>query len=261
MDDQSREDTGLLSIFQIEHASTIYDAAVVMPLTGPFFSGSFYAYIPAGEATSSNYYVNDDTTVGDQYCSAIGNDANDGLTPATPKRSVQIIIDRYTLKAGDTVWIDAGTYALTNDVQLTQLDHGTDGNPIRFVGVIAPNGEPATIFDRGSNGGACFTLNTGVRFIQLENLWLKRGANGINFDGSWDYGDEGLILEGVRISGTSGDAISLYEAGGVALRHCSPMAIRGGSRREYRSQRCGASPVCHRRADRSNLRWPLLQRF
>jgi hypothetical protein len=93
VDDHSREDVGLLSTFQIEHNGTNYDAAVVMPLTGPFFGGSFYAYLPAGEAASSNYYVNDGSAAGDQYCTAAGDDANDGLTPATPKHSIQAIID------------------------------------------------------------------------------------------------------------------------------------------------------------------------
>ena len=220
VDDNWFEDVGVLSIFQIEHNGTNYDASVVMPLTGPFFYGSFYAYLPAGEPASTNYYVNDDSLAGDQYCTAVGDDANDGLTPGAPKRSVQAIIDRYTLKAGDTVWIDAGLYALTNDVLLTQLDRGDSNSPIRFVGVLASNGELATVFDRGANGGACFNLNTGARFIQLESFWLRGGENGVTFDGWLDEGIDGLTIKNTRISNTAGDAVYLDEVVGVDLVNC-----------------------------------------
>ena len=220
VDDHSTEDVGLLSIFQIEDNGSNYDAEVVMPLTGPFFTGSFYAYLPAGEAASTNYYVNDDSLAGDEYCTAIGDDAHDGLTPATPKRSVQAIIDTYALQPGNVVYVDAGTYDLTNDIRITQLDHGTNGNPVRFMGVIASNGEPATIINRGTNGGNAFLITDGADYIQLENLWLQGGSHGIYFDGSWNDGMYGLSLKRVRISNTSSDACFLYDAEGVSLENC-----------------------------------------
>ena len=208
VDDHYVEYVGVLTIFQIEHNGSTFDAAVVMPLTGPYFSGSLYAYLPAGEAASTNYYVNDDSLAGDEYCTAIGNDANDGLTPATPKRSVQAVIDTYALQPGNVVYVDAGTYNLTNDIRITQLDHGTNGNPVRFVGAIAPNGEPATIINRGTNGGNAFLITDGAAYIQLENLWLQGGGHGVYFDGSWNDGMYGLALKQVRISNTSSDAAS-----------------------------------------------------
>jgi parallel beta-helix repeat protein len=220
IDDHHQEDTAWLGAFQLEHNGTVYDAANVLPLNGPFFSGSLYAYLPSGASTIANYYLNDGSVTGDQYCTATGDDSNDGLSPATPKRSIQSIIDNYTLKAGDTVWIDAGQYSLTNDIHLTQLDRGTSSASLRFVGVLGPNGEPASVIDRGTNGGAGFALNTGVRFIQLENLWIKGGNNGVAFEGSWDYGTDGLIINNTRISNTGGDAIWLYEAAGVQVSNC-----------------------------------------
>ena len=212
VDDHYVEYVGVLTIFQIEHNGSTFDAAVVMPLTGPYFPGSLYAYLPAGEAASTNYYVNDDSLAGDEYCTAIGNDANDGLTPATPKRSVQAVIDTYALQPGNVVYVDAGTYNLTNDIRITQLDHGTNGNPVRFVGAIAPNGEPATIINRVTNGGNAFLITDGAAYIQLENLWLQGGGHGVDFYGSWNDGMYGLALKQVRISNTSSDACFLYDA-------------------------------------------------
>ncbi len=58
------------------------------------------------------YYVNDPSTVHDEWATAPGNDLNNGLTPATPKASVQAILQTYDLNAGDRVRIDTGTYNL-----------------------------------------------------------------------------------------------------------------------------------------------------
>ena len=219
IEDHSTGDVGDLTAFDIQSGGASQSAQVVMPLIGPFFGGVLYAYIPAGEAASNDYYVNDDTVQGDVYCAAPGNDANDGLTPDTPKRTVQAIIDRYTLKAGDIVWIDAGVYNIASDIILTQLDRGTSGNPVRFVGAIGANGETATVFDRGGTSGCCFQLNGGAKGIQLENMVLSHGANGVYYDGSWAYGGDHLTLENVRITGSASYACSLYEAEDVRLDH------------------------------------------
>ena len=58
----------------------------------------------------SNYYVNDGSTVNDVYTTAIGSDANDGLTPATPKASIRGILEGYDLEFGDTIFVDTGYY-------------------------------------------------------------------------------------------------------------------------------------------------------
>ena len=39
--------------------------------------------------TGTTFYVNDSSTTNDVYCTAVGSDANDGLTPATPMANRQ----------------------------------------------------------------------------------------------------------------------------------------------------------------------------
>ncbi|NLE54588.1 MAG: C1 family peptidase, partial [Lentisphaerae bacterium] len=74
--------------FEIESGGTTADAAPMLPLEGNFFAYTHYFDVPCGEAASANYYVNDDyDPATDIYCTAPGDDANDGLTPATPKRT------------------------------------------------------------------------------------------------------------------------------------------------------------------------------
>ena len=56
----------------------------------------------------ANWYVNDGSTTGDVFCSAVGNNANNGSSTSTPKRSLK---NAYALAAsGDVIYIDAGTY-------------------------------------------------------------------------------------------------------------------------------------------------------
>jgi len=73
--------------------------------------------------TVTVYYVNDSDLTNDAWATAVGNDANDGLTPATPKATVQAILAAYDLGPGDVVRIDTGSYLLTT---ITADDGGSD---------------------------------------------------------------------------------------------------------------------------------------
>jgi len=70
-------------------------------------------------------YVNDGLTTGDVYCSAAGNNANNGLTPATPKLTLGGATGALSIAAatGDVIYIDTGTSSedsilITKSVQI-----------------------------------------------------------------------------------------------------------------------------------------------
>ena len=46
------------------------------------------------------YYVNDATVESGDWTTAAGNDANDGLSPATPKASIRAMLEAYDLGPG-----------------------------------------------------------------------------------------------------------------------------------------------------------------
>ena len=71
------------------------------------------------------YYVNDGSITNDEWCTQPGDDANDGLTPATPKATIQAIIDAYALGPGDTVYVDTGVYNLSSDILIGSQVKGT----------------------------------------------------------------------------------------------------------------------------------------
>jgi parallel beta-helix repeat protein len=229
VNDAVRDDMATLHRFEIEVNGNAQNGNVVMPIIGPFFPGVISAFIPAGEAASTEYYVNDDSTAGNVYCSAPGDDANDGLTPATPKRTVESVIERYTLQAGNTVYIDTGYYELSGDIVVNHLDRGEAGNPICLKGALGTKGEPLTRYHRLGTTGNCFALHGNPLHVQLENMSLTGGASGVSMDGSWRYGVDGLTLDTLRISGVSGSAVTLFEAQGVTMRRCAIWGYGGAS--------------------------------
>ena len=70
------------------------------------------------------YYVNDGAVAPGDLTTAPGNDANNGLTPATPKASIQSVLSSYTLNPGDIINVDTGTYSVNSNILLTAADNG-----------------------------------------------------------------------------------------------------------------------------------------
>ncbi|MCX6180344.1 MAG: hypothetical protein NT150_00255 [Bacteroidetes bacterium] len=62
-------------------------------------------------AFATPYYVNDGTYSGERWCTAVGNDANNGTDPSTPKLTLLSVLTTYDLGAGDIVYIDNGSYS------------------------------------------------------------------------------------------------------------------------------------------------------
>lgn len=123
----------------------------------------------------TTYYMNDNNTTGDFYCTAAGNNANDGLTPSTPKLTLAAV---YALaSAGDTILIDTGTYDGSTNRFL-------DTNPINKIGLqIIGAGEDLTIFTR--------TSGTNIR-------WLTLAANDIKISRmtvtNFNAGSDGIAI-------------------------------------------------------------------
>ncbi len=98
-------------------------------------------------ASGSNYFVNDGSTSGDLFCSAVGNAGNSGTTSGSPKVTLTDVWNTYgpsgtnILVAGDTVFVDAGTYFQTDrDLYFT------------VAIVISGAGMERTTFDNGQDG-------------------------------------------------------------------------------------------------------------
>lgn len=118
---------------------------------------------------ATNYYVNDNSTSSDIYCSAVGNDANNGTSGATPKATVGSVLSTYALAAGDIVYIDTGNY--TESVTITSADGvGAVNNPVLFRG----NPAMTTVFS-GTNSR--FIIQASCSYITLAYLTLTTTDN------------------------------------------------------------------------------------
>ena len=94
----------------------------------------------------NNLYVNDGVNTGNFYTTAIGDDSNPGV-PAAPFRTIGKAIT-VAQNAGDTVWVDPGTYAenlvVNKEITFKGRQAGQDITPRfgAFVGLKAdPNAE------------------------------------------------------------------------------------------------------------------------
>src|SRR5207248_7616546 len=61
------------------------------------------------DSSGVDYYINDGSTTGDVFTTAIGVDTNSGKTPAKPMRTLAALLGAYDLGPGDVIHIDTGT--------------------------------------------------------------------------------------------------------------------------------------------------------
>jgi hypothetical protein len=112
--------------------------------TIPTTFGEAVGTILGPPGSGNTYYINGPSIVGDIYCTAPGNNANSGTSPSTPMASLNALTTKYQLQAGDTVYIDTGTYNLVRNVVLSLANSG-----VRIVGAgerqVAPSLNPSTI--------------------------------------------------------------------------------------------------------------------
>jgi len=130
-------------------------------------SDEFFQIATAGK----DYYVNDASTIGDVFVTAIGNNANDGRSPDAPMASLLAVLQTYggSFAAGDVIHVDTGNYAVGTNMVL--------GTNVSGITIQGPSTGPGAVFDRGSSssGTQNFTMN-GADDVIIDHLTLK-GAN------------------------------------------------------------------------------------
>ena len=134
------------------------------------------------------YYVNDGTVLPGDYTTAPGDDANDGLTPATPKASIAAVLASYHLNPGDTILVDEGTYDLSSTIVLDAADSG-----IVIQGFYDP-GDPSrvTLINRGNSSSSAYAFDfEGATNVTLEDLSITGGYYGVNVSNS-----NGVVVTG-----------------------------------------------------------------
>lgn len=150
--------------------------------------------------TATTFYLNDNSTTNDVYCAAVGSDANDGLTPATPMGTLKRLVATYRLMPGDTVRIDTGVWTL--DANLILTDSGAPGQLIRFIGSTNSLGSVFNRNDTSREGIYAITLKTN-HYVRLENLKVTGGWHGLVASGSETVHSQGIEIIGCEAYGNS----------------------------------------------------------
>ena len=83
-------------------------------------------------ADTNVFYVNDTALTGDQFTTAVGNNANSGTTPDDPVRSIYTLIHSYDLGPGDVIRVDTGSYHVPINIRIAAEDAG--------VTIVGPTG-------------------------------------------------------------------------------------------------------------------------
>ena len=129
------------------------------------------------------YYINGSAT-GGQYTTAAGSDSNNGESSATPMATLGALLAKYTLDPGDIVYVDAGTYNLTQNIVFPAADSGTGGLPSQTITIQGPTqaGLTATFNRQGTSGGFYDFEFNGASNVTLANLTITGGATGVQLD-------------------------------------------------------------------------------
>ncbi len=117
------------------------------------------------------FYVNDGSITGDEFTTAIGDDANLGTSPDSPMSTLSALIAAYQPSAGDIIYVDVGNYDLDKNIVLTAQNSG-----LRIQG---PNNGSALLNRANTSSGSY-----AIELINADNLTLDRisitgGYNGL----------------------------------------------------------------------------------
>ena len=131
-------------------------------------------------ASAVNYYVNDISTAGDVWCTAIGSVTNSGTSSNAPALHIQDILDDYVVAPGDTIYVDTGLYQLSANITVTSADSGSSTG-----GVVTIKGAGAgTVLDRGNQSGNAYGIHlNGAEYVVIEDLCCTNAAQGLRIEG------------------------------------------------------------------------------
>ena len=148
-----------------------------------------------------NYYVNDGSRTGDEFTTAVGDNANNGKTPGTPMSSLAALLRAYDLDAGDVVYVDTGIYSLASSIDIRADDSG-----VTIRGPSLPG--HAAVLDRGNTSvGAA-----GIRFVDASGVTLEALTVTGAYDGIGDsslVGSTGNTLRDLEVYGNRRSGILL----------------------------------------------------
>jgi Ca2+-binding RTX toxin-like protein len=165
------------------------------------------------------YYVNASSTAGGQYSSEAGNDGNSGESANAPVADLGALFAKgYTFSPGAIIYIDAGTYDLTQNIVLTAAYSG-----VTFQGSTTG----ATTFNRQNASGSGFYdfEVDGASGVTFDNLTLTGAQIGLSLDSG--SGSTGVTVSDAVFSGDASDVFVGTGDSGFSILHSTIGAPTG----------------------------------
>lgn len=135
------------------------------------------------DSIATSYYVDDGSNAGDTWTgTAVGNDANDGLSTTTPKATIASVLSTYALVGGDVIYVDVGSYTETA-INIGTADDGAGGSYVTIQGA----GTSSTIFTTAATAHTFSFSTANVQYIKIMDLKVTKSSisyNAVNFSAS-----------------------------------------------------------------------------
>ncbi|MCA9061773.1 MAG: right-handed parallel beta-helix repeat-containing protein, partial [Planctomycetaceae bacterium] len=128
--------------------------------------------------TRTHFYINDELTSEDVFCTADGDNRNSGKSPDQPMADLTALLAAYDLDPGDVIHVDDGTYFTLRNIVIEASDSG-----VRIEGPGAAVGaSPASeaVFDRGNTAPGSYVFEfSGADEVTLDHLTITGSSTGV----------------------------------------------------------------------------------
>jgi hypothetical protein len=151
----------------------------------------FMVFVSLVGMAQNTWYVNDNSTSGDVYCTAVGNNTTNAAND--PSKPSLTLSDALTAAAnGDTIYVDAGTWQVLDSTINKGVTIIGAGNGKTIYDAGAPQGNFATIaannvkisnvqfrsYESGlSNTSSIITVNSNITGIVISNIVINLNGN------------------------------------------------------------------------------------
>ncbi len=147
------------------------------------------------------------------YVRKTGNDAADGLTPATAWETISQAA--MTLGTGDWVYVGAGVY----DEQLLPAGDGTAVDLIRFIADTdgSKTGDAGTVEITDTSGTLSVVEVLGADYVEVKGFLITEGDITVQ----WNNSAGGRLTNCELIGGTTGRGVRTFGTADLTIRGCS----------------------------------------
>lgn len=158
------------------------------------------------------YYINDGSRVGDEFSLAAGSNRNTGKVPGAPKPGLNQVLRIYSVGAGQTVYVDTGTYLLHDPARISNTLGMGDDEGFTLLGASGVGHTPVLRFASPLDRLPFLDLDN-ADLVTVRHLTMDTGSMGL-----WLHHEStGFQGEALTVLNQTGSGIRVEEGSSVSL--------------------------------------------